>query len=83
MSTMLIAPQACQKAFARGLGFERYGDLVDASQPLFSPVGELWFVAQLPNRHWLAWPFPEFDDTHRFPSYEEACEFVAPSALVE
>ncbi|HUQ68911.1 MAG TPA: hypothetical protein VM165_05275 [Planctomycetaceae bacterium] len=81
MTMTLISPRACENAFARGLGFEQFDDLVDASQPLFSPVGELWFMAALPNGHWLAWPFPEYDDTHLFDSYEEACEFVSPSAL--
>ncbi|MDZ4686241.1 MAG: hypothetical protein SH850_14330 [Planctomycetaceae bacterium] len=83
MSATLVPLQPCENAFARGLGFEAFDDLIDASQPLFSPVGELWFVAELPNRHWLAWPFPEFDDTHLFATYDAACEFVSPSRLAE
>jgi hypothetical protein len=82
MSTTLSL-QICERAFARGLGFESYDDLVDASQPAFSPDGELWFIAELPDGHWLAWPFPEYDHTHQFESYEDACEFVSPSALAD
>jgi hypothetical protein len=82
MSTTSAPMQVCEGAFARGLGFESFDQLIDASEPLFSTVGELWFVAALPDGHWLAWPFPEHDDTHRFDSYEAACEFVKPSNLV-
>ncbi|HUQ69955.1 MAG TPA: hypothetical protein VM165_10550 [Planctomycetaceae bacterium] len=81
MSTTTVPMQVCEGAFARSLGFETFDDLIEASEPLFSSVGELWFVAELPDGHWMAWPFPEYDDTHRFDSYEEAAEFVRPSAL--
>lgn len=81
MSTTLASMELCERAFARGLGFETFDKLIESSQPLYSPVGELWFVAELPNGHWLAWPFPEYDDTHRFDSYEDAIEFVSPSVL--
>lgn len=72
---------ACEAAFARGLGFDDYLDLISVSQPTLSPVGELWFLAELPNQRWLAWPFPEYDGTHIFDSYSSASEFVRPTCL--
>jgi hypothetical protein len=80
MNTTLVSLPDYEGDFAHSLGFEQFDDLIDASHPLFSPVGEVWFVAELPNRHWLACPFPEYDDTHVFDSYQDAYEFVAPSA---
>jgi hypothetical protein len=77
MMTTLPPPRASENGFARGLGFDQFDDLVDASQPLFSPVGELWFVAPLPDGRWLAWPFPEYDDAHLFETHEATCDFVA------
>ncbi|MDZ4687840.1 MAG: hypothetical protein SH850_22435 [Planctomycetaceae bacterium] len=82
MSTTFLPLPVCEEDFARSLGFETFDDLIDASEPLFSPVGELWFVAPLSNGDWLAWLFPDYDDIHEFDSYEAALDFVQPGVLV-
>lgn len=71
-----------EETFAQSLGFESFDAILEASEPLLSLDGELWFVVHLPDEHWLAWPFPEWDDSHRFETYEDAVEFLRPSALV-
>lgn len=75
----LDAVHACESTFAHSLGFETFEELIEASEPMVSSYGELWFILELPERHWLAWPFPEWDASHRFASYEEAVAFVRPA----
>jgi hypothetical protein len=82
MPATLDPIQASEAAFARSLGFHSFDDLLEASEPLLSPDGELWFIVELSNGRWLSWPFPEYDDTHQFASYDEAMDFVRPMALV-
>ncbi len=81
MMTTFDAINTCEATFAQGLGFESFDDLIEASEPLLSSYGELWFILELPEGHWLAWPFPEWDDTHRFSTREDAIEFVQPSRV--
>jgi hypothetical protein len=71
-----------ERAFARSCGYATHGELVDASEPVMAVDGDLWYLTALPNGHWLAWPFPDLDDTHQFPSYDEAIEFLKPRVLV-
>ncbi|HET6424269.1 MAG TPA: hypothetical protein VFG20_11335, partial [Planctomycetaceae bacterium] len=80
--TMTVTPDSihvCESTFARSLGFETFDELVEASEPVVSLDGELWYIVPLPVGHWLAWPFPEWDDSHRFATREDAIEFTWPS----
>jgi len=61
--------------FPRGLGFETFDDLIQASETIVSPVG-LWYVTHRSDDQWAAWPFPAYDDVNLFNSYKDACEFV-------
>lgn len=78
MIDTLDSVHVCESTFASSLGFESFEDLIEASEPMLSSYGELWFILELPEHHWLAWPFPEWDASHRFATYEEAVTFVRP-----
>lgn len=75
--------QPYETAFARSCGFDSYGEIIDASEPVTAADGELWYLTPLPTGRWLAWPFPALDDTHQFDSYGDSVEFIRPSVLEE
>lgn len=82
--TLTISPNSihvCESTFARSLGFRSFEDLVDAAEPVVSIYGDVWYVVELPAGHWLAWPFPEWDESHRFASREDAIQFIHPAVL--
>ncbi|MDZ4683636.1 MAG: hypothetical protein SH850_01025 [Planctomycetaceae bacterium] len=77
MSATLIPREVSEEIFARHLGFSSFDALIDASEPAYSAVGQLWLIATLPNRRWLASPVIDYDPTHQFSTSEAAHEFVA------
>lgn len=81
MMIALDSLHACEATFATSLGYDSFDELIESSEPILSIYGELWFIVELPEGHWLAWPFPEWDDSHRFHSREEAVEFVRPPGM--
>lgn len=79
MNATLIPREVSEEFFARRLGFSSFDALIDASEPAYSAVGQLWLIAALPNRRWLASPVIDYDPTHQFSTLEAARDFVASS----
>jgi len=71
-----------ERAFARSCGFASLEELLETSEPVRAVDGELWFLAPLPDGHWMAWPYPDLDASHQFVTHEESLEFLKPSALL-
>jgi len=63
--------------FAKGLGFESYEDLMEASEAIITEGDVDWYVTQLPDGRWAAWDDAELslDRVEYFATREEAEAF--------
>jgi hypothetical protein len=77
MRAPLIPREVSEEIVALRLGFSSLDALIDASEPAYSAVGQLWLIARLPNGRWLASPVIDYDPAHQFSTLETAQEFVA------
>jgi hypothetical protein len=83
MSATLIPREVSEEIYARRLGFSSFDELIDVSEPAYSPTGRLWLIAALPNRRWLASPVNEYGAAEQFPDAEAARDFVATATSVD
>lgn len=66
-----------EEIFAQALGFDSWGDLMNASEHIVSEGDIDWWISRLPDGRWAAWDDKELaiDRVERFDTWEEAIEF--------